>query len=513
MKPADGATVPSWYRSVQIPTYPPPPAGKQSADVAVIGAGIAGLTTAYLLALAGKSVIVLDEGAIASGQTGRTSAHLGSAIDDRFTEIEKIHGKDGSRLAYESHAAAIDQIERLCRDEQIHCDFARLDAYLFPAPGQSPDALSKEWEAAQRAGFRSVDFLQTHELRAWKDSPCVRFGDQARFQPLQYIVGLAEAAVRRGVKIFTGCRVKNVSGADPKKGTPATATIDDNFGTVEAGAIVVATNTPAPINDWLGIYLKQASYRTYMVGLRVDKRAVDDVLYWDDEDPYHYVRLEHDREEYDILLVGGADHKVGKLPDEDPFAALERWAREKYPMAGEVVTRWSGQVQEPADYLGYIGKAPTSGENVYVITGDSGMGLTHGTLGAMLVRDLILGKENPWTRLYDPARKHLTRDLVKEDADTMLQYKDLVTGGDVKDASQIAPGEGAVLREGLSKVAVYKDFSGHLSRCSAVCTHLGCIVHWNPAEKSWDCPCHGSRFSPGGKVLMGPAIDDLKKVE
>lgn len=513
MKPADGTTNPSWYRNVRVPTYPPPPAGKQTADVAVIGAGIAGLTSAYLAALAGKSVIVLDEGPIASGQTGRTSAHLGSAIDDRFTEIERVHGAEGAQLAYESHAAAIDQIERICRDEQIDCDFKRLDAYLFPAPGQSSEQLSKEYDAAKRAGFRNIDLLQRHDLKAWKGSPAIRFGDQARFQPLRYLVGLAAAATKRGAKIFTGCRVKDVTGADTKKGTLATATIDDDSGTVEAAAIVVATNTPAPINDWMGIYLKQASYRSYVVGLKLAKGAVDDVLYWDDEDPYHYVRLEHDRQDIDILLVGGADHKVGQPPKGDPFAQLEQWARGKFPMAGEVVTKWSGQVQEPADYLGYNGKAPTKGENVYVITGDSGMGLTNGTLGAMLVRDLILRKANPWAKLYEPTRKHLTGDLVKEDADAVLQYKDLITGGDVKSADQIAAGEGAVLREGLSKVAVYKDFSGNLTRCSALCTHLECVVHWNAIEKSWDCPCHGSRFSPAGKVLMGPAIDDLKKVD
>ena len=212
--------------------------------------------------------------------------------------------------------------------------------------------------------------------------------------------------------------------------------------------------------------------------------------------------------------MGGEDHKVGQYPaGEDPFTELERWTRGQFTAAGEIVARWSGQVQEPADYLGYAGVAPTSGENVYVITGDSGMGLTHGTLGAMLVTDLIGGRENPWATLYDPKRKHLDTDLVKENLNTMTQYKDLVTGGDVKSEAEIPPGQGAVLRRGLHKIAVYKSPAGQVTECSAVCTHLGCIVHWNPAEASWDCPCHGSRFDPHGVVLMGPAIDDLKTVE
>jgi glycine/D-amino acid oxidase-like deaminating enzyme/nitrite reductase/ring-hydroxylating ferredoxin subunit len=518
MKSPDGRTVPTWKDAVADAPRHPAPAGGLRADVCVVGAGIAGLTTAYLLAREGKRVIVLDEGPVGAGQTERTSAHLASAVDDRFYELERLHGAEGSRAGYEGNAAGIDLIERVAREEGIDCDFARLDGYLFPLPDDPPDELDKELAAARRAGFTDAEKLDAvHLAGSTERGPCLRFPRQARFHPVKYLYGLAAALERRGGKIYTGCRVTNVNGADPKKGTPAEAEIDGGKVKVTASAVVVATNTPAPINDWMGIYTKQAAYRTYIVALRVPRGAVQDVLWWDNGDPYHYVRLEASdpstpgRGDHDLLVVGGEDHKVGQGPDGDgPFERLEAWARKAFPVVQDVVRRWSGQVQEPTDHMPYIGRAPTAGEEVFVATGDSGMGLTHGSLAGILIRDLILGRANPWAKVFDPSRKTLDRDFITENANTVARYADWITGGDVKSADQIAPGEGAVLREGLSKVAAYRDAAGQVHKCSAACTHLQCVVRWNGVEKSWDCPCHGSRFDPLGKVLMGPAVDDLK---
>jgi Rieske Fe-S protein len=249
--------------------------------------------------------------------------------------------------------------------------------------------------------------------------------------------------------------------------------------------------------------------------MSVPRGAVADALYWDNGDPYHYVRLEStDRDGGDdLLLVGGEDHKTGQGPDGNPFDALRAWAREKFPAVRDVVRTWSGQVQEPDDHMAYIGRAPTSGENVYVVTGDSGMGLTHGSLSGIILTDLIMGRANAWAKYYEPTRKTLDRDFVKENANVVAQYKDWISRGEVKSPNEIALGEGALMREGLSKVAVFRDKSGNVHKCSAACTHLACVVQWNTIEKTWDCPCHGSRFDPVGKVLMGPAIDDLKKIE
>jgi glycine/D-amino acid oxidase-like deaminating enzyme/nitrite reductase/ring-hydroxylating ferredoxin subunit len=520
MKSPDGRTVPTWKQLVSLPQFPPPPENA-NADVCVVGAGIAGLMTAYLLAKAGKSVIILDEGPVGAGQTERTTAHLASAQDDRFTEIERLHGVEGSRTAYESHAAAIDLIEQIARDEGIDCDFARLDGLLFPAPGEDPKVLDDERDAAHRAGFTDVVRMESMTIAGREQGPHLHFPRQARFHPLKFLYGLAAAAQRLGVKIYTGCRVKDVQGNDPKTGERARAQIDNGPAAVTAGAIVVATNTPAPINDWMGIYLKQASYRTYVIAAKVPRGAFTDVLWWDNEEPYHYVRLEAAPPDaigrdagHDLLIIGGADHKTGQFPpNAGPFADLETWARKQFPQVGEIVGRWSGQVQEPDDHMGFIGKAPHAKDDVYVITGDSGQGITHGALGARLVSDLILGRQNPWTKLYDPSRKQANRDFVKENANVVKQYADWVTGGDVKSEVDIPKGDGALLREGLKKVAVYRDESGAVHKCSAVCTHLGCVVQWNSVEKSWDCPCHGSRFDAKGKVVMGPAIDDLAPAE
>ena len=502
MKPADGATTPIWYATAPaIPSYSEIATGPIATDVLVVGGGIAGLTTALLLARAGKQVTLLDEGEVASGQTGRSSAHLNSEIDDGFVQIEKRFGADGLKLAYQSHAAAIDFIEHTSNAESIECGFVRQDAYLFPDGGSESD-LPKEADAAKRAGMPDVAYVEHAALKVWGGGPAVRFGNQAKFDPLKYTLGLAKAAERAGVRIFTGCRVTTAEGA--KDGHRPKATIDQGETTIEADAIVSAVNSTAPLH-WLEVNFKMASYRTYIVVLSVPAGSVDDVQFTDSGDPYHYCRLIAP----DQLLVGGEDHKVGQFPKtEDPFARLTAWAKQKFPMAGAVVDQWSGQVQETPDGLAYIGKSPT-GDGLYLITGDSGMGLTHGTLGAMIVSDQILGRENPWASVYDPSRKPVTAETIKEDANTSAQYLDLVTGGDVSDVAEIPRGEGAVVRRGLHKVAVYKSPEGAVRELSAVCTHLKCIVHWNPAEKSWDCPCHGSRFSCEGKVVMGPATKDL----
>jgi glycine/D-amino acid oxidase-like deaminating enzyme/nitrite reductase/ring-hydroxylating ferredoxin subunit len=507
MKPADGKTTPIWYADATVPDHPEPADGPLATEVLVVGAGIAGLTAAYLLAKAGKQVMVLDDGPVGSGQTGRSSAHLNSAIDDGFVAIEKHHGADGARVAYQSHAAAIDLIERLCRDEAIDCGFSRQDAYLFLAPGAKPEQLDQELAAAKRAGFKEKDagLVAAPSLVGWAvPGPALRFGNQARFDPVNYVTGLAAAAERLGVRIFTGCRVTTVEPNNPKNGERPTAIIDDGDTTVEADAILVAANATAPLH-WMELNFKQASYRTYVVVLHVEPGSVADVQFTDTADPYHYCRLIAP----DQLLVGGEDHKVGQHPaGVDPFTKLVAWARGAFPTAGAVVNRWSGQVQETPDGLAYVGKSPT-GDGLYLITGDSGMGLTHGTLGAMIVADQILGRTNVWATVYDPHRRPVTTETIKEDANTAAQYLDLVTGGDVSDVAHIPAGEGAVIRRGLHKVAVYKSPDGAVREMSAVCTHLKCIVHWNPIEKSWDCPCHGSRFSCDGRVVMGPAIKDL----
>jgi glycine/D-amino acid oxidase-like deaminating enzyme len=468
-------------------------------DVCIIGAGIAGITTAYLLAQAGRRVVVLEDGAVGGGESGRTTAHLTNAMDDRYHVLERLHGAEGARLAAASHGAAIDTVESIVRHERISCDFERLDGYLFVPPGDSPDILDAELEAAHRAGLTDVERMGRAPVTGWDTGPCLRFPRQGQFHPLSYLNGLVDAIERMGGQVFGKTHVTGVEAGPP-------ARIDtDGQRTVTAEFVVCATNTP--IIDWLVIHSKQAAYRTFAIGARVPSSSVVRALYWDTADPYHYVRLAGD-----ILIVGGEDHKTGQEDDAlDRFRRLEEWSRERFPI-GAVEFRWSGQVMEPVDGLAYIGRNPGDKGHIFVATGDSGQGMTHGTIAGMLIRDLILGRTNEWERLYDPSRKSLrsAAEYVRENLNVAKQYIDYVTPGETQSEDQIQPGQGAVVRRGLQKLAVYRDETGRLHRASAVCPHLGCTVHWNSLERTWDCPCHGSRFDVRGSVLNGPAAAGLE---
>ena len=506
MPDSDAQSLSPWMASATVPSYAPLE-GDAKANVCVVGAGIAGLTTAYLLARAGKAVVVLDDGPIGGGQTQRTTAHLSNAIDDRYIEMERLHGQGGAKLAAQSHSAAIDRIESIVGAEQIDCDFERLDGYLFLGPGQSPELLDRERDAAHRAGLTDVEPLAHSPIGT---GPCLRFPRQGQFHPLRYLAGLAVAIARDGGRIACGSHVEQVQGGGPARITVRGGAV------VTADAVVVATNSP--VNDRITMHTKQAPYLTYAIGARVPREAVPKGLYWDTLDPYHYVRLQASAVESDaLLIVGGEDHKTGQTdePAEARYARLEAWTRRHFPIVRDVAYRWSGQVMESVDGLAYIGHNPLDEPNVYIATGDSGMGMTHGTIAGILLTDLILGHANPWATLYDPARQTVraTVEMLSENVNVMQQYADWLTPGEVGSVDDISPGAGAVLRRGLHKVAVYRDEGGRIHERSATCPHLGCIVHWNGAEQTWDCPCHGSRFDRLGKVINGPANQDLPPVD
>ncbi|MGI4834741.1 MAG: FAD-dependent oxidoreductase [Janthinobacterium lividum] len=501
------ATQSSWFPTAPAPPTFAPLTENLTADVVVVGGGIAGLTTAYLLGKAGKQVVLLEDGDLASGESGRTTAQLSNAIDERYTSLEQLFGEEGARLAANSHSTAIDQVEQIVGDEQIACEFRRVDGFLFLPKNGDPQELKDELAAAHRAGLADVELLADAGTEGFKTGACLRFPRQGQFHILKYLSGLAQAITQQGGRIFTRSHVTEVSGGEhPRAQTTAGHT-------VQARAVVVATNSP--FNDRVVMHTKQAPYRTYVVAGRVPKGSVATAMFWDTADPYHYIRLQFVDEaaDYDLLLVGGEDHKVGHDDPQERLACLEEWTREHFPQLTQIEYRWSGQVLEPNDGLAYIGRNPLDAENVYIITGDSGQGMTHGTLGAILLRDLIVGHENPWAKLYDPGRVTLKPESLKEfasdNASVVADYTDLLTGGDVASADDIAPGSGAVLRHGLSKVAAYKDPQGQVHECSAICPHLGCVVHWNDLETSWDCPCHGSRFDAYGHLLAGPANSDL----
>ena len=499
--PRDTGTTSSVWTDTPSPRVDPLQ-GDQNCDICVIGAGIAGLTTAYLLSLSGASVVVLEDGSVGGGESGRTTAHLTHALDDRYFRLEKIRGKDVARLAAESHTQAISRIESIIESEGIDCDFERVDGFLFVPPKRSIRILRRELDASHRAGLRGVEIVESGPLTSFDTGPCLRFPRQGQFHPMKYLSGLVDAVRRNGSYLFTNAHVNDVKG-----GKPARVQTQEGH-VVRANAVVVATNTP--ITAVVSIHTKQFPYRTYAIGATVPPDSIPRALYWDTADPYHYIRMQG----LDTLIVGGEDHKTGQ--DESParrFRNLERWAQKRFPIH-EVTFRWSGQVMETIDGLAFIGKDPAGLENVYIVTGDSGMGMTHGTIAGMLLSDLISGRENTWTEVYDPNRKPVLgfADFVQENLNVAVQYTDWLTAGDVAAVDQVPPGHGAILRDGASKVAVYRAETGEVFSMSAVCTHLGCVVNWNSLEKTWDCPCHGSRFDSMGKAISGPATTDLSPV-
>jgi Rieske Fe-S protein len=284
-------------------------------------------------------------------------------------------------------------------------------------------------------------------------------------------------------------------------------------GTVLASACVVATNSP--ITDYVVTHTKQAAYRTFAIAARVARGSVPDALYWEDADPYIYIRVQPG-EGHDWLIVGGQDYKTGQEHDDARrLERLEAWTRERFPMVEAVEHAWSGQVLETSDGLAFIGPNPDGAANVYIVTGDSGHGMTHGTIGGMLLSDMILGVNNEWARLYDPKRIRLgsASDLARENLNVAAQYAAWLRPGDTPDEADVPRGSGRVIRHGAHMIAVYRDDSGTVHQRNAACTHLKCIVNWNDLEKSWDCPCHGSRFGPLGEVLNGPAAAPLEKPE
>jgi glycine/D-amino acid oxidase-like deaminating enzyme/nitrite reductase/ring-hydroxylating ferredoxin subunit len=495
-----------WQATADLPDFPA--LGERTrTGTCVIGAGIAGLTAAYLLLRAGQKVTVVEAAAIGSGETGRTTAHF-FPPDERYYKLEQKFGTENARIVADSFREATDMVENIVREEQIDCQFVRLDGYLIPQVHGQNDTIDKEYASARRLGV-DVQKLDGVPGMVYATGPCVKFAGNAQFHPLRYLAGLARAVERLGGIIHCHTRALGIDkdGAGRKVRTSG--------GDVHAEHVVVATHTP--FNDKAVMHTKQAGYSSYVLGIRVRKGSIPPMLLWDTGDPYYYVRLAGIEEGGDdVLIVGGQDHKTGQeTHSQHRWEEIEMWTRNRFVHLGEVVYRWSGEVMEPSDGVAYLGRNPMDSENVYLITGDSGNGMTNCTVGAMIVRDLVTGVSNPWTALFAPNRKplHGLGDFITEQTNVAQQYTDWLNRTEITSPEHIAPGEGALIRRGLKLYAVHRVAAGdRLEVLSAACTHLGCAVHWNSPEKSWDCPCHGSRFATSGEVLHGPAVAPLAAV-
>ncbi|MCE9553008.1 MAG: FAD-dependent oxidoreductase [Planctomycetes bacterium] len=481
-------------------------------DVLVIGGGITGITAAYLLKQAGQSVALIERGRCAMADTACTSAHLTYVTDIRPHKLLRQLGSDHAAAVWDAGAGAIQQIETIVTDEEIECRFARIPGYLHASLSSEAHQDSKEDESAALKDDAQTangwDFPATYLASVPVfDRPGVKFPEQGRFHPVEYLGGLLGRIAGGGCHVFEHTEATEFT-ADP-------LSVKAHGHTIHCGYVVIATHVPLQGNTNLAsaalLQSKLVPYTSYVIGARVAKGTLPDALFSDTSDPYYYLRLEPRRAD-DYVIFGGEDHKTGQ--EEDPkgrFEKLEQMLHLFLPEA-DVRYRWSGQVIESVDGLPYIGE---TAEKQFVATGFAGNGLTFGTLGGMMACDAALGRKNPWTDLFPVERKKLSAawNYVRENADyPYYMVKDRLAAAEGDSLRVLKRGEGKILTLDGQRVAAYRDPKGKVTTLNPSCTHLGCLVHWNEVDTTWDCPCHGSRFQATGACMAGPAETPLEAV-
>jgi glycine/D-amino acid oxidase-like deaminating enzyme/nitrite reductase/ring-hydroxylating ferredoxin subunit len=468
------------------------------ADVIIVGAGITGLTTAVLLQRAGFRTAVLEQSRIGSGETTRTSAHLTEYPDAGYERIATDFGPDGARAVAQSKREAIDLIERFAAE--IPCDFERVSGFLYSERETDHARLQQELDAAQAAGLPGR--LVAQAPLPFATAGAVEFPRQAQFHPGKYLAGLARLYVAAGGTIIEGAHVR---GVDEEGGRCRVRT--DNW--IAHAARVVAV-TDAPIAGGALLDSKVRANRSYLLAARLRTGPVPHGLFWDTDEPYHYIRTARG-DGGPLVMIGGEDHRTGTDGETEALQRLETYARERFAIDA-IVQRWSGQIMEPVDGLPYIGPRD-AGSSVYLAGGYAGNGLTFGSVAAQVISDMIGGVGSPYAELYAPDRMLAARQWAKYAAQNLpaawTLVSDLLPYAVTTSLDDLKPGEGRVVRLHGAKVAASRDLNGMLHTVSPTCTHMGCDVAWNVLERTWDCPCHGSRYAPDGQVIHGPATTGL----
>ena len=495
----------SIWQAIAAPTTYPPLTRDLTVDVAIVGGGITGLTTALLLKRAGLSVAVLEGLEIEGSATSHTTGHISEVPDIGYQELIANFGEDAARQAVLSRRAAINRIANIVQEEQIDCGFEYVPGYLYSESYSEIDWLEAEAKAARKLGVE-VETTTSVPL-PFPTTKGILFANQAQFDGVAYLQALARSIDGGGSYVFEQTRAVDISGESPTR-------VYTRQGTIAAQTVVLATHTPIhDITKLQDVYLaavRAIPHQSYVLGVKLQS-STPNGLYWDTVDPYHYTRRYQHPELGELLIVGGADHRTGaEINTLECYEQLEAYVRLRYQVES-IPFRWSSQWFEPTDGLPFIGKAPLH-PNIYLATGFSGDGISYGTIAGVVISDSILGRDNPWIDLYTPNRikpiasalKFLAQNLNISSHFVLDRFK-----REVKTVAEIPPGTGKLLELNGEQIAAYRDESGALHTRSAVCTHLGCIVNWNEAEKSWDCPCHGGRYTCTGQVLTGPQVKDL----
>lgn len=472
-------------------------------DVLVIGGGITGLTAAVLLAEQGKNVVLAEAQNIGFGTTGGTTAHLNTFFDATYPEIERGFGEEAAKLVAHGGKQAIQLIEELSKKYHIDCDFEYKDAYLYSQENEESDELDKILSSSQKAGIEVIETKKNGIVVPFKKA--LLFKKQAQFHPLKYLSGLAKAFINAGGTLLQHVFIHNTT----LENDIHIAKSDDLE--IRANHIIYATHLPPGINI---LDFKCAPYRSYVLAARLEDENYPDALAYDMKKPYHYFRT-HKIDGKNYLVIGGEDHKTGHGNPEQSFRNLETYVSQYYNLA-QVAYRWSSQYYVPDDGLPYIGALPFGDDGVYVATGYNGNGMIFGTLSAQILTDVICGKKNSYAGLFSPSRIKPVAgftEFVRENADVVYHFiADRFAEEKIESLKDMANDSALLIKYEGQQLAVYKDINGHIHALDPVCTHAGCIVNFNTAEKSWDCPCHGGRYDIDGNVLTGPPPKNLKKI-
>lgn len=471
-------------------------------DVVVLGAGIAGLMTARLLLAEGASVAIIEAGVVASGVTGYTTAKVTALQRTTLSEITDRHGSERAAMYAAANAAAVETTARLVDEDGIECEFERAAACTYTEDDTEVAAVEAEHQACSEAGLPTrldarTDLPYDVKAAVWLD-------DQAQLHPRRYCLGLAEAIRDRGGSVFE--RVRGLAVEESDDG----CTVRTDQGDVHGGHVVVATHLPFLAAG--GFFARAHAHRSYAMAVKINGPRPAG-MYISAESPTRSIRTAHE----DWLIVGGEGHKVGQDDDtRQRYGALEGWARDRFDVTS-VGFRWSAQDYESVDGMPYVGRITGGHHRTWVATGFRKWGMSNGAAAGMMLADAIAGRDNPWLAAFDATRLapgSSIKKLVTENLNVGQRFiADRVRSWRPRPVDELQPGEGAIVELDGDAVAAFRDDDGSLHAVAATCTHLGCRVTFNTAERSWDCPCHGSRFDVDGRVIQGPAIEDLARKE